>query len=391
MRNSLIGIGITLLLVTASCGHNSAAGSETSTYPTQRATEVLGAQTSGAPPTTAQPDATSTSHVTWPPGSELESSSLWVLASPDAGEYMVIRLDGLATESATAPACAEMLPGDTVAVCRDDAGGILLWDFVTGERSTVTSGAVDWYSVSANGSWILLGSFDNEAYEAITILSLPVGADSVSRTGIVLPLRSSRLMVPSLSSDAEYIGFVAVGAQGPQAYVWSAATGDTLPVRYSNAATYDLSWSPVAPLFLMGATDVVSELPPSPRELVLVDARTREARLLSRAPDGKSYSSFWERAIWSPDGSRVVATQGPNLCVFSVDTMAGECRRVVDEDSGIRAVTWSPSGQHIALIEGHPGSVRGDVVVYAPEGAATTIWRNLDLAEPYIFWQVGEE
>ena len=389
MRNALSGIGIALLLVTASCGHNGTAGSETSTYSTQRATQVLAAQTSETPPMAVPSVATSTSRVVWPPGSELESGSLWVRPSPDAGEYMVIQLNGLGIGTVASPACAEILPGDIVAVCRDDAGGILLWDFVTGERSTVTSEAVDWYAVSASASWILLGRYANEAAEAITILSLPVGADSVSRTGIVLPLRSSRLMVPSLSSDAEYIGLVAVGAQGPQAYVWAAATGETLPVRYSNPATHDLSWSPVAPLFLMGATDVVSELPPSPHELVLVDARTREARLLAHAPDGQSYSSFWERAVWSPDGSRIVATQGPNVCVFSVDTMDGECQRVVDELSGIRAVAWSPSGQHIALVEGHPGSARCNIVVYAPGGAATTIWRNLELAEPYIFWRDG--
>ena len=106
----------------------------------------------------------------------------------------------------------------------------------------------------------------------------------------------------------------------------------------------------------------------------LVDAENtrREADTLSARP-----SSF-QAPAFSPDGSRIAAVveSGSGAKQLATIPAAGAPVQPIADLSGFAAFGWSPSGNHIAYIDGYSartGGVRGQLHVITPEPIPSTV------------------
>lgn len=180
---------------------------------------------------------------------------------------------------------------------------------------------------------------------AIAYVDNPMGVKIFTRTGrrIVVARES---LDPSWSPDGRFLAF-SENANGHPSIVLARSNGDLyrrLTTRHRHWADYHPTWSPDGKRIAFARETILGwdrngHAKDSTLDIFSVDARGGHLTRLTR--DGAKNTS----PAWSPDGRTIAFTRSGNLVALDVRTRN---QRLLVRDAD--AAAWSPDGQRLAFV-----------------------------------------
>jgi hypothetical protein len=241
--------------------------------------------------------------------------------------------------------CSVVLKHDSTDVICRSSTNLSLYDLMTGSTQNLPVTAPDRLYIAPyvqNSRFLVYGNWSEAGDWLVDVSYLDM------MTG------QERLVIEN-SPDSEYYissdgSFVIAEIDNQIIDLLSNPVENLTPVGYENLVynPYSLAWSPESNLLYIGAADPGSYDFPQTNKYFIVDADTGIVTYISIPSD--TYRNAMWGAYWSPDSKQVAIPGGPELCIFRVDELIGECTNTIQESgSSVTYIAWSPDAKFIAF------------------------------------------
>jgi len=274
------------------------------------------------------------------------TGKLWVYDNLQE-KYLIIDIDtGVITYANSPPNRCYISPlSDSTEVICEGSNKLYLYDLATQNKQDLPITNPDrqyWPPWVQNKRFLVYGYWSDEEERLVDIYSFD------------LVTKQEKLLAENMPDGEYYISsdgrHVITKIDNRIIDIMSNPEVDLAPVGYENLIynPYSLIWSPISNLLYIGATDTSSDAYPLTNNYSIANVDEGIVTKISIPTDVLRNAILG--AYWSPDGNQIAIAGGPELCIYHVDELHGECTDNIQEPgSSVSSIAWSPDSQFIAF------------------------------------------